>query len=335
MEENIKFPNTIYIENGKKSISIDIERPFYNILSINNIDYIPYYLNNLNPGNKGGNSYVLKLIKAQEYDEEEGYPEEPDLVMKICKFYKNKFSEHDKSLRFQKEIEALIDCNESKLPNIIEVRHHGLIECKVNKTFNTFFRYYCMDYAEFDLPEFLTQNNLNLYERVELCIEICQSLKQLWKKGYYHRDIKPDNILFINQTWRISDLGLSQHRDMNVEIDSEGDWIGPRGWMSPESMNKFLAETKPWNKLFDFKIDHQSDIFQLGKVFWYIFQGNSPEAGIRRIDFKWNNDSLYQIVRTMLNNSKLKRYKEIDEVIFLLKKIHVSILQSNETIMLY
>jgi serine/threonine protein kinase len=335
MEENIKFPKNINVDNGKKSILIDIENPFYNIISINNIDYVPYYLNNSYPGNKGGNSYVLKLVKAQEFDEEEGYPNEPDLIIKLCKFYKGKFNEHNKSLRFEKEIKALVDCKKNKLPNVIDIRRHGIAECYMDKKYRSFFRYYCMDYAEFDLPEFLTHKNLNLYDRVELCIEICQSLKQLWKNGYYHRDIKPDNILFINDTWRISDLGLSQHRDEDIIIDSEGDWIGPRGWMSPESMNKFLTEKKPWSNLFDFKIDHQSDIYQLGKVFWYILQGNSPEAGIRRLDFKWNNESLYQIIRTMLNNSKIKRYKDIDEIIFLLKKVHISILQSNETSTLY
>ena len=174
-----------------------------------------------------------------------------------------------------------------------------------------------MNYADNDLTSFLQQNNLSLQDRVQLCLELCLSLKSLWLKGYYHRDIKPDNILFIGGSWVLSDLGLIKHRDEDIEIDIEKarDWIGPRGWMSPESLNKFLCEDLPWDILHDCNIDHASDIFQLGKVMWFILQGNSPSGCVRRNDFYWKNDELYQIIRTMINQSKSKRYHDINQII--------------------
>jgi len=315
----LKFPTNISIDFRK--VIVDLSQPTENLISIDSTDYIPYYLDNTKPGNPGGNSYILKLLKAQEFEEEDQYPLIPDLIIKICKFELSKFKEeHHRSQRFKIEIDALVECNNLTLPNIINVHHYGVAEISNKKGKIKSFRYYTMDYADSDLSNFLKNNNINFLQRVELALEICESLKLIWKNDFYHRDIKPDNILYVGSQWAISDLGLALKRNVNNIIDDDGEWIGPRGWMSPESMNKFLAETKPWGELFDCNIDHQSDIYQLGKVLWYIFQGNSPEGGLRRSDFLWNNDRIYQVLRTMLNNSKNKRYLEIEDVILILNK---------------
>jgi hypothetical protein len=95
-------------------------------------------------------------------------------------------------------------------------------------------------------------------------------------------------------------------------------------------MNKHLAGGKEFNYSHDIVIDHQSDIFQLGKVFWYIFQHNAPIGSIRASDFKIKNNRIYPILRTMLNHSKKRRYKEIKEVISLFEPIERDLLnQSN------
>ena len=72
---------------------------------------------------------------------------------------------------------------------------------------------------------------------------------------------------------------------------------------------------------FDCKIDHQSDIFQLGKVFWYVLQGNAPIGCISRKDFIEGNEKLYVLIRTMLNYSKKKRIKNISTVVEELKRM--------------
>lgn len=330
MNLEITLPDNIVIT--KRGININLDTPTKNVFQIDNVDYIPYFLDNSNPGNRGGNGIVLKLVRAQEFDEEEGYPEIPDLVIKICKIPFSRRKEKAKSVRFSREIDALVACNDLSLSNVIKVHHHGMVNIKFEGGYKPKYRYYTMDYAECDLSTHLKEYNPDFDERLDLCIEICQSLKQIWVLDYYHRDIKPDNILFVGKSWVISDLGLAEHREENESIDSKGEWIGPRGWMSPESMNKYLTEKSPWSHLFDCRIDHQSDIFQLGRVFWYIMQGNSPTAGIRRTDFRWRNESLYQVLRTMINNTKTKRYADIDEVINLLKNIQrKSLLSTVET----
>lgn len=312
-EEHVKFPKRITIENG--GLKIVLESPFENIVAINKVDYLPYYLDNNKPRNRGGNSFVIRLAKAQDFDEDDWYPSTPDIVMKISKFSVGKFNEHKKSKRFKREIDALLDCNQHNFQNVVKIKGYGTVEIRTKGGVPSVHRYYLMEYAESDMLSYITNNELTLYDKVSLCIELCESLKQLWSKGYYHRDIKPENILFMDGVWRISDLGLAKHRDEDAKIDLGEKWIGPRGWMSPESMNRYLTESTRFQECFDCTIDHQSDIYQLGKVLWFILQGNAPEGGVRRRDFILQNDAIYQIVRTMINNSKKSRFKEIDEVI--------------------
>jgi len=143
-------------------------------------------------------------------------------------------------------------------------------------------------------------------------------------------DLKPDNIFISNDVWKIGDLGLLSERYDSDEIDVVNEQIGPKGWMSPESMNKYLTEGKGFAYNFPCKIDHQSDIFQLGKVFWYIFQHNAPIGSVNESDFKIRQSQIYSVLKTMLNHSKVKRYKNVDEVIKLLKGVEAKLLKTLE-----
>ena len=181
-----------------------------------------------------------------------------------------------------------------------------------------------MDYADSDLKQFLDENELDKSGKLDLCLKLAEGLKELNNLGYYHRDIKPDNILIFNgNQWKIGDLGLVSRRDL--DFDKQNELIGPKGWLSPEAMNKYLAEGKG-DKRIDCKIDNQSDIFQLGKVFWYILQGNAPIGCICREDFFEREESIYVLIRTMINHSKRKRIKDMTEVV---KELH-RIIEGNE-----
>ena len=293
-----------------------------NFLRLDDIDYYVAYLNSEFKSNKGGNSFVYALYVAQTYDEDTI----PEKVIKISKFYEpyknNKVRSRDINKRFRQEIEALYDCNKQKVGNVINIDFDGNLICRVHNTDNyVSFPFYVMEYAEFDLKSFLEEES-NAYDeasRVELCLQIAQGIKELNDLGYYHRDIKPDNIFMINGVWKVGDLGLIQMRN-KPSLDKEGELLGPRGWLSPEAMNKYLSE-KVEGKDFDCNIDHQSDLFQLAKVFWYILQGNAPIGCIKESDFLLKNSSLYTLIRQMLNHSKNKRPASVDVVIDNLQKI--------------
>ncbi|KXX66639.1 protein kinase [Flammeovirga sp. SJP92] len=267
-------------------------------LTVGNIDYI---INEF--AAKGGNSRLLKLKNAQD-------EEEPCKILKLCKFPVNS-SGRIKTihLRFLREIIALEKCKENKTQNIIEIFDKGkiIIGRKI-------FLCYVMESAQLDLKSFLESNNIDERSRLELCIEIASALNDLHTIGIYHRDIKPDNILKVNGDWKIGDLGLCEMRGQDNEIDRKGDFIGPRGWSTPETMNKFLTETVP-HYTYDHQIDMKSDIFQLGKLLWYILQGNVPIGIFKNKDFKFKTGNVFPIIKSMLNYSKDSRPKDISAVI--------------------
>lgn len=322
-EERIIFPENIFIDKFN-FWNIDIDNPYRNIIQIAGIDYIISYLNDKTRKNKGGNSNIFTLHLAQEF-EEKGY-EDPVSVLKITKIPLGRRSKPKLIERFENEVKALYDCNNKDVENIIKIYNSGY--CQVQKqigkeTLVLEFPFYTMEYSENDLKQYIESNKLDLYDSISLCIDIANGLKELKGLGYYHRDLKPDNIFMLPDGWKIGDLGLIDNQNSDFNIDNLNELIGPRGWYCPEAMNKYLTEEKGFVHKFDCKIDHQSDIFQLGEIFWYILQGNVPVGCVKPADFKIKNIKLYAIIRTMLNHSKKKRYEKIEEVIRLLNPIHL------------
>lgn len=296
-----------------------------NYLRLDDVEYFVSFLKSEFKSNKGGNSFVFALYVAQTYNEDAI----PERVIKISKYpepynyKKNIIRQKNINKRFRQEIEALYDCKQRDVGNVIDIAFDGNLICRTYEDgeFEVSFPFYVMEYAEYDLKSYLEEENEEYDEasRVELCLQIAQGIKELNDLGYYHRDIKPDNIFMINGTWKVGDLGLIQMRN-KPSLDDKGELVGPRGWLSPEAMNKYLSE-KVEGKIFDCNIDHQSDLFQLAKVFWYILQGNAPIGCVKESDFLLRNSSLYSLIKQMLNHSKKRRPASVDIVIDNLQKI--------------
>lgn len=266
-----------------------------------------FYLRYLdgNKGSKGGNSSVFIIYTKND--------ESKDQVIKISNYYKptRATKEHIRRRygRFINEINVLSDLKDKKKSNIIEINFDGVVNIDGKE-----FPYYVMEKADTDLKEYmLAKKDVDSQEKVKFCINIYDAIQQLHLEEYYHRDIKPDNILLFYEDgeeekiiWKIGDLGLHGSRDK--DYDDLGEKIGPFGWLSPEAMNKFITEKA--NLGFDCKIDEQSDIFQLGKLFWFIFQGNVPIGQIEFSDFICtveHKEIIFQLIMEMLRYSKPKR----------------------------
>jgi len=297
----------MHYDYKKKRMSLDGPGTSKDYISINERDkFIDFLEEDKKQTGKGGNSFIFRLKDCNQ--------DEEDQVIKICKYYK---PYHTKFIcrrieRFEREITALYKALESEKNNyIIKILGNGEIEYGSNK-----FRYYVMEMAEYDLRGYLSNNDFSIQGKIQLCYQIVDAFKTLHELGIYHRDIKPENILFVDNRWKIGDLGLVSFREEDIDIDYIDEKIGPYGFLSPEAVNKALGNRENDNFTFDCVIDDKSDVFQMGKVLWYILQGEIPTGQLLQDDFKHsdNIDIFEKVIIPSLQFAKLRRHN-IEELL--------------------
>lgn len=107
-----------------------------------------------------------------------------------------------------------------------------------------------------NLRAHLPGNRLPTLECVELGIKLCQALEFLHRNGLAHRDIKPQNILFVNNEPKLADVGLIAE----FRPDDERTLVGTPGYMPP-------APEIPGTPA--------ADIYALGIVLYVLSSGGS------------------------------------------------------------
>ena len=100
---------------------------------------------------------------------------------------------------------------------------------------------------------------------LETGIQVAKGLRAALRKGLIHRDVKPANILFIDEhAAKISDFGLAGVATQRLETDSVI-WGTPQ-YVAPERLN---------NQTEDFR----SDIYSLGATLFHAVAGKAPIEG--------------------------------------------------------
>ena len=249
-------------------------------------------------GGKGGNSNVFKLFDPDK--------EETDFdIIKFCKYPIASLDgdEQTRIKRFKNEIRALKKAREAELTNIIEMKFNDVKEIEGNE-----FLYYVMERGHSDMLDYMRNNEIPDQQKLVLCKDVVNGIKQLHDElGIYHRDIKPENIFFVGDTWKIGDLGLIDAREEDQNLDVLREKIGPSGWLSPEAVNKMLCEGTALEAIHCCSIKEYSDVFQLGKLIWYIFEGTAPVGQVAKDCFRLQNENIYSMIITMIQHQKDKR----------------------------
>jgi len=128
--------------------------------------------------------------------------------------------------------------------------------------------------------EFITERTLASYltaqedralpidEVINILHQIGSGLAYIHDRGYIHRDIKPEHILYSEDS-RISilDFGLAKHADTNDSrsiFTIAGGSIGTLDYISPEQARG------------EMNIDHRSDIYSLAVIAYELFSGRLP-----------------------------------------------------------
>ncbi len=174
--------------------------------------------------------------------------------------------DYDHSDAFEREFEAI------KRYEPISRRHEGLVPIlQVGRSDEEGFYYYVMELAD-DLnngreidhttykPHTLggqmrRDKRISAAQCMKLGTHIAEALHYLHGNKLIHRDVKPSNLIYIDGTWRLADIGL-------VALLGQRSFVGTEGFVAPEGPGSAA-----------------SDIFSLGMVLY------EASTGKDRLDF--------------------------------------------------
>ncbi|MBU6454314.1 MAG: protein kinase [Cyanobacteria bacterium REEB67] len=221
--------------------------------------------------------------------------------------------------RFQNEAQAIARMNH---PNVVSIYNLDLHEARLP--------FYVMDLLQGDtMLDYLRINGpMPIEKALELFIEICSGLGYAHKKGIVHRDVKPPNIVLLdnpeaNCKLKIVDFGIAKLSGVkdpqNQYLTNVGEVCGSPYYMSPEQ-----TEGK--------RIDARSDIYSLGCTLFEMLTGTPPFRGQSAVDTmimhqtavpptlktasggKEFPEMLERAVATMLAKEPMDRYQTMERV---------------------
>ena len=108
------------------------------------------------------------------------------------------------------------------------------------------------------------QGPLDLLDALRIGQQVAEGLAAAHAQGLVHRDIKPGNILLERNVDRVllTDFGLARAAD-DASLTRSGVIAGTPQYMSPEQARGD-------------QVDHRTDLFSLGTVFYTMLAGHSP-----------------------------------------------------------
>lgn len=146
-------------------------------------------------------------------------------------------------------------------------------------------------------------------EAIKLFMQICDAVANIHNQNIIHLDIKPSNIILLQNDTRIPfkiiDFSIAQQYPYEKPIDHEGNILGTPSYAAPEL-------------ILDKKLGPQCDIYSLGALFSFILSGCSPYSSGNTISI------LAKQLKSKPQNlftGNLKHYEKLQTII--LKSMHL------------
>lgn len=172
------------------------------------------------------------------------------------------------STEYNRFIQEMLISGRMRHPNLVKVYDYGILLDGLKP-------YLVMEFCEGDpLRNVLRQyGSLNVKDAARVIIQACDALAEVHTKEIVHRDLKPENLMIKGDygaidNVKILDFGIAHVRS-NAAVfkpDEEGLAVGSVGYMSPEQI---CAQP----------VDHRTDIYSLGLIFYESITGHPPFVG--------------------------------------------------------
>lgn len=209
-------------------------------------------------------------------------------------FYKKKFivkrakkDLNEKELeRFKIEYESMKKLNS---PYIVEVYHY-----------NDSKKEYYMEYMDFTLNDFISENNskLSIEYKKNICRQILKAFQYIHSKNIFHRDISPSNILVKTyedvNVIKISDFGLI--KIPNSQLTS----------IQTEFKGRFNDLSLITDGFHTYNIVHET--YALTRIISFVLTGKTNLNNIQ-------DNGLQKFINKGLSSNKAERFQSVDELL--------------------
>ncbi|BBM82457.1 serine/threonine protein kinase [Candidatus Uabimicrobium amorphum] len=202
---------------------------------------------------------------------------------------------------------------------LMAVDHPNIVKAMYARQLDDEYYYIVMELFEAEhLSRHLArQGFFSLEESTFLIREIAKGMAAAHKVQLIHRDLKPSNVLYNRHEKKIKiiDFGIAK-RPEDFSLTTEGIALGTPAYMSPE-------------QIITPEIDHRSDIYSLGIIFYNLLMGDPPFDG--EDDHEVMRAQMYEevswpvaekqvpqyirdVIEKMLHKNREHRYQTMEEV---------------------